>query len=184
MSSNINTDETQLTIRAASALLFQFKETVNGAMLNMFPQFANTENLEQIGRDRNAPRYINEAIGEYRERVINAFSFNQGIGKAEDIIRAMRGLDYVFNSYTQGDTSGGLGSFNLLVGSLGGLKYDDSEVYNGPPPIYNSPTENDVNIELVQAGAPTQDQIDEIRDQLRPILRASSDVLTVSNVAP
>lgn len=184
MSSNINTDETQKAIRAASFLLFEFKQTVNDAILNMFPQHAQQSNLERIGRDRNAPRFINEDLDEYRDRIINAFDFNQGIGKVEDIIRAMRGLDYVFNSFTQGDTTLGTGSFNLLVGSLGGLKYDDSEVYNGPPPVYNSPTENDVNIELVQAGAPTQAQIDEIREQLRPVLRASSDVLTVSNVAP
>jgi hypothetical protein len=173
MSMNINTDETQLIIRAGSFLLFGFKEDVNIGVLNFFPQHAGQENLEKIGRDRNAPRYINEDIDEYRDRVINAFDFNRGIGKAEDIIRAMRGLDYAFNSYTQGDTSGGTGSFNLLVHTTGGVQYDASEKYDA-----------NVKYELIQAGAPTPDQEAEIREQLKPIIRASSIVLSIVNIAP
>lgn len=183
MSSNISTDETQFCIRAASFLLFQFKETVNIAMLNMFPQHADQDNLERIGRDRNAPRYINEDLDEYRNRVINAFDFNQGIGKADDIIRAMRGLDYAFNSFTQGDTSGGAGSFNLIVHTVSGVKYDASEDYDANVK-YNAANENDINIELVQAGVPTPTQEADIRDITRPIIRASSIILSITNIVP
>ncbi len=183
MSSNIDTDETQLMIRSASFLLFQFKQTMNDAILNLFPQYADEPNLERIGRDRNAPRYANEDLSEYRERVINAFDFNQGIGKAEDIIRAMRGLNYAFNSYAQGDTSGGPGSFNLLVHTTGGVDYDASEQYDANVK-YNAANENDINIELVQAGAPTPEQEADIREILRPIIRASSIILSITNIAP
>lgn len=183
MGSNVLTDETQNTIRAASFLLFQFKQTMNDAILNLFPQYATEENLERIGRDRNAPRYANEELSEYRDRVINAFDFNQGIGKAEDIIRAMRGINYAFNSFTQGDTSGGPGSFNLLVHTTGGAQYDATYIYDASIK-YNAPNRNDVNIEIVQAAAPTPEQEAEIREQLRPILRASSIVLSITNIVP
>ena len=172
MSANIDTDETQVSIRAASFLLFEFKETVNLAILNFFPQFANQENLEKIGRDRNAPRYINEDLDEYKDRVINAFDFNRGIGKAEDIIRAMKGLGYIFNSYEQGDTSGGSGSFNLIVHTIGGSKYDGSKKYDGSFK-YNAATVNDINIELIQVSPPTTDQKVDIIYITRPIIRAS-----------
>ncbi len=181
MSKNINTDETQIIIRAASFLLFEFKEIANIAILNFFPQHATQENLERIGRDRNAPRYINEDLDEYRDRIINAFDFNRGIGKVEDIQRAMRGLDYAFNSFTQGDTSGGPGSYNLLVHTIGGVKYDGSEQYDGNVK-YNTPGPNDINIEIVQASPPTSAQKQEIRDQLKPIIRASSVVLSITNI--
>ena len=183
MSSNIDTDETQKAIRAAAFLLFEFKQTVNTAILNFFPQYADQENLEKIGRDRNAPRYINEDLDEYRDRVVNAFDFNRGIGKADDIIRAMRGLGYVFNSFIQGDTSGGPGSFNLIVFTVSGEKYDGSKKYDGSFK-YNAATVNDINIELVQATPPTDDQKTDIIDITRPIIRASSVVLSITNIVP
>lgn len=181
MSENINTDETQIIIRAASFLLFEFKEIANIAILNFFPQHATQENLERIGRDRNAPRYINEDLDEYRDRVINAFDFNRGIGKVEDIQRAMAGLDYVFNSFTQGDTSGGTGSYNLILHTVGGVKYDGAKKYDGSFK-FNTAGPNDINIEIVQATPPTAAQKQEIRDQLKPIIRASSIVLSIINI--
>lgn len=183
MAYNTNTDETQLTIRAASFLLYKFKETVNVTMLNFFAQYATEENLERLGRDQNAPRYKNESFDEYRDRIINVFDFNRGIGKAEDIIRAMVSLGYVFNSYTQGDTTEGAGSFNLLVHTLGGVDYDASEVYDANIK-YNAANVNDINIELIQAGSTTTQQEEDIRNILNPIIRASSIVLSIVNIVP
>jgi len=183
MASNIDTDETQNCVKAGSKLLFDFKEQVNLTILNFFPQFADTEFLERIGRDRNAPRYKNEDLDEYRDRVVNAYDYNEGIGKVQDIIRAMAGLDFVFNSHTAGDNSGGVASYNLLVFSIGVEKYDGSRVYDGSIK-YDAPEVNDITIEIVQGGPVSQDDQDDIRAILKPVLRASSQVLEIINLLP
>lgn len=183
MASNIETDETQNIVKAASYSLFYFKTAVNDAILNFFPQFAGENYLEQIGRDRNAPRYSGEDLDEYRARVVDAFNYNRGIGKAEDIIRAMRSIGYAFNSFDAGDTSGGPGSFNLLVHSTGGAKYNGTYIHDGSID-FNAANENDIIIELVQVSTPSSGQVTAIREALAPVIRASSIILAVTNVSP
>jgi hypothetical protein len=183
MPSNIETDETQNIIKAGSYALFYYKDAINQAILNFFPQFAGDAYLEQIGRDRNAPRYAGEDLDEYRARVVDAFNFNRGIGKAEDIIRAMRSIGYSFNSFDPGDTSGGPGSFNLLVHSTGTAKYDGTYIHAGSID-FSAANENDIIIELVQVSTPSPGQVEAILEALAPVIRASSIILAVTNVSP
>jgi hypothetical protein len=183
MSESIATDETQNCIKAAAYMIYKFRQNIQNSVLNLFPKYAEPEFLEIIGRDRNCPRYQGESTEEYRLRVQDAFEFNRGIGRAIDIIRAIEGLGYTFGSYTPGYTGGGLNSFNLLVHSIGVTVFDGTYDFDGEI-LFNAANANDINIEIVQASAITDEQRIAIIEFVTPIIRASSVVLSIVALAP
>lgn len=182
MSESIATDETQNCIKAAAFLIFQFRQNTQNSVLNYFPKYAEPEFLEIIGRDRNCPKYQGESIEEYRVRVEGAFEFNRGIGRAIDIVRAIEGLGYTFNSYIPGMT-GNVNSFNLVVHSINGKTHDGTWDHDGS--IYhNSANANDINIEIIRAEEITQEEKNAIQEFVTPIIRASSVVFSIIAIAP
>jgi hypothetical protein len=183
MSESIATDETQNCIKAAAYTIYKFRQNIQNSVLNLFPKYAEPEFLEIIGRDRNCPRYQGESTEEYRLRVQDAFEFNRGIGRAIDIVRAIEGLGYTFGSYTAGYTGGGVGSFNLLVHSIGGKVLDGTWDLDGLTYL-NSANPNDINIEIVRAEEITPEERQAIIDFVTPIIRASSSVLSIIAIAP
>lgn len=183
MSESIATDETQNCIKAAAYLIYKFRQNVQNSVLNYFPKYADPEFLQIIGRDRNCPKYQQESIEEYRLRVQDAFEFNRGIGRAIDIVRAIEGLGYTFGSYTAGYTGGGVGSFNLLIHSIGTTVFDGTYDFDGEI-LFNAANENDINIEIVQASAISDAQRLAIIEFCTPIIRASSTILSIVAIAP
>lgn len=183
MSSNINTDETQNCIRAAADALFKFRQAIGTAVQNFFPEYASEANLEQIGRDRNAPRYNNENLEDYRARVQDAFGFNRGIGKVDDIKRVMTSLGYSFNSFIQNDNTGGEGFYNIVILTTGSNFFDGDSNFDGAL-FFNTPQRNDINIEIITASPILDAEKARIRAALNPIIRASSTIYNIVQVTP
>jgi len=180
---NITTDETQNVVRSMAVLLLSFKDQVRNLVLNSFVGYANGIYLERIGRDRNLPRLTGESEATFRARISDAWERNVGQGDAPSIIAIMESLGYTFNSFDQGDTAGGAGSFNLLIQATGVARFDGTYSFDGTI-LYDTPTPNSFSIELVQASAPTVEQEAIIRNAVTPIIRASSIIDLIENIVP
>jgi len=184
--------EFQNIVRSYAVQILRYKYSgVRNTVYNSIANTAEGANLERIGRDRNLPRYQLEDIDEYRARVVDAYNKNLGLGDVENIIRAMEGLgastlgvQYQFNSHTSGDKGDSTtGLFNLLIESLGGFQYDATKKYDGSIK-YDTPSDNDIVIEIVQPTAISNAQALEIRNELDPIIRASSQIIKIVQLTP
>ena len=186
MSLNVDTDEVQNHVRAFTLLASGFKKQVSAFVSNAYPSKASEENLLILGRDRNQPRVEGENLATYRDRVVNAFENNIGSGNAADIIRIMISLGYLENtpdSFIQGNNAGGEGSFNVIIQGISGSLHNAVSDHDDTI-LHNSTGPNKIGIELVQALAITQDQEDDIRNELRPIIRASSEIIQILKILP
>lgn len=170
---NIDTDEFQKVVHANAFALLNFKESVRMVVLNAFANFATGDNLIRLGRDRNLPKLQGENEVEYRARILNAWEANIGSGDVYEIIRRITAVGYTFNSFEQGDTSGGDGSFNLLTRSTGAIYLDGSHVLDGSWKL-DSPDINSFTIEIVEPFSLTEEEKARIRAAISPVLRASS----------
>lgn len=182
---NTDTHESQLTVKAATLASIRFKDQVENMLKNFFAQSAPEVQLEQIGRERNVPRLSSsEGLVDYRQRVLDAFAENQGVGKAEDLILIMDAIGYIFYSYTTGfgpitDPN----YFNILIQTKADLQYDATYDYDGAI-NYDAVPPNTINLEISKKnpGDLTPAEKDLIRERLRPVLRASCVIEQITEV--
>lgn len=173
---NVNTDEIQNIVRASAASIVDFRAQVKNFLISSLANFAEDSDLDSIGQSRNLPRLPGETDSSYRIRILNAWEANTGAGDARSIIAVIEALGYTFNSYIQGDTTKGDGSFNLIVRSLGAKYFDGSWDFDGSI-YFNTPPANGMTIEIVQGFPVTVEQIELINKSLAPILRASQNTI-------
>jgi len=177
------TDEIQNLVRAFSFVGAELRIQIRNAVLQQFPDYATEENLERIGRNRNIPRLPGEDLDKYFLRVLNSYETNRGTGSAEEYIAIIEALGYIFNGFVAGDTSGGIMSFNLITLASGVQEYDGDNIHDGSIK-FDAPQDNEIRIEIVQAGAITPEQDIEIRDAVERIRRASSVILAIIQLTP
>lgn len=173
---NVNTDEIQNIVRAGAASVIDYRAQVKNFLLISFADFAEGLNLDSIGRSRNLPRLPGEGDTGYRARILNAWEANAGAGDVGSIIGIIEALGYPFNSFVQGDTTKGTGTFNLIVRSLGSKVFDSTWTFNGVV-YFDTPPANGMTIEIVQATPVTAEQERIIDAALAPVIRASQNTI-------